>query len=160
MRTSHLRWLYAAVIMAGLLSVAMLRMHSQHPARLIEGEWKELQWEYEQVNRADTENAHFKRIGEEVKALIGEKLVIHKSEVWRFLPGGQLQLEGQQGHKTINWKLSGRGHILELKHRGAKESYNVVTLNDSLLVIHFDTDLEVRGIAKLTFIKTLKNDAL
>lgn len=147
-------WIVYTLIL-GIVFTAILTLiqYSKSPAHLILGQWKESSWEYEMVNKVDTETTHYKKISEEVKNLIGENLVIHKSEVWKFLPNGELELHGPDGQKSLNWRLNGRGHILELVDTKTKESYNVSKLTDSSLVINFDTDLEVRGIAKLTFIK-------
>jgi hypothetical protein len=150
-------WLvYISVISLGLMCIAVMGSTAKNPAGLITGEWKELSWEYEKVNKADTERVHYKEISDEVKELMDEKLVIHTSETWQFLPNGKLKLHTAKGHKTLSWKLNGRGNLLEIKDEKAKESYNISELNDTLLVINFDTDLEVRGIAKLTFIKNKK----
>jgi hypothetical protein len=145
--------IYLLIISSAFLVMLSLIHYAKSPTKLILGEWKESSWEYEMVNKIDTETTHYKKISEEVKNLIGENLVIHKSEVWKFLPNGELELHGPEGQKSLNWKLNGRGHILELVDTKTRESYNVSKLTDSSLVINFDTDLEVRGIAKLTFIK-------
>lgn len=137
--------------------ITILITKAKNPSSLILGEWKERSWEYEMVNKVDTINLHYKKISAEVKGLIGENLVIHKSETWQFLPNGKLILRGPGHPKIVDWKLNGRGHILELKYLNAKESYNISELTDSTLVINFDTDLEVRGIAKLSFASIKKN---
>lgn len=136
-----------------LLLIVILFQASQNPSRLLVGSWKELSWEYEKVNKNKSEKENLREISEEVKALIGQKLSIHQAETWLFRPNGDLLLKTKDGVKKLHWKLNGRGHVLELTDSNNKENYNITELNDSTLVINFDTDMEVRGIAKLTFAK-------
>lgn len=143
--------IYITIILTFSLSIFIILRNAKNPETILVNKWKELSWEYEMVNNIDSNTTHFKEISNEVKTLIGENLVIHRSETWQFLPNGKLILQGPDGIKTVNWRLNGRGNILELKHMNTKESYNISELTDTTMVINFDTDLEVRGIAKLSF---------
>jgi len=150
-------FIYTTVIGIGLLSFVIMITKAASPESILLGEWKEQSWEYEKVNKSDKDVTHFKQISDDVKDLLGENLIIHKAETWRFLPNGRLRLQGEDHSETATWRLKGRGHILLLKHPQKEvENYNIVLLNDTSLVINFDADMEVRGIAKLTF-KKIKN---
>jgi hypothetical protein len=61
---------------------------------------------------------------------------------------------GTDTAREVRWKLKGRGHILELEYDNRiVEHYNLTELNDNTMVLNFDSDIQVKGIAKLTFIK-------
>lgn len=128
---------------------------SKNPENSIEGQWDELIWEYEKVDKNDTLNQDFKNISEYVKDIIGENLVIHKAESWKFFPNGKLVLEGKEHSKQVTWCMKGRGNILEIKYDNQNiEHYNITELTKDKMVLNFDTDVHTRGIARLTFIKT------
>lgn len=152
--------LYSGVFCLGLFAFLILFHFSENPVQVIVGNWEERSWEYEKVNKTSKEKEPYKEISEEVKELIGQKLAIHTAETWQFRPNGDLILVGSKEQKKIRWKLNGRGHVLELKDNTNKENYNITVLNDSSMVINFDTDMEVRGIAKLSFVRKQRNHDL
>jgi hypothetical protein len=117
----------------------------------ITGEWKEMNWEYEKVD-GSASVAKKGLISEEVKNKIGQHLVIHTAESWEFLPNHQLKLITAEGTKTVYWFIKGRGHILQLKYGNNKtENYNISRLSGDTLTLNFETKIQARGIAKLTF---------
>ncbi|MBL7932594.1 MAG: hypothetical protein JNL60_11870 [Bacteroidia bacterium] len=155
-----LRLLYFSVFIIAISGLLTAFSFSRSPAKTIIGGWEECAWEYEKVNKLPPERNNYRDISDEVKDLIGQKLSIHTSETWLFLPNGKLVLYGPQGHRIIKWKLNGRGHVLELRDEDRIENYNITELNDSSMVINFDTDMEVRGIARLTFARKHKHHDL
>jgi hypothetical protein len=128
-------------------------VHSNYnPERLVLGEWDELVWAYDKVNSNDSNVAKYKTITDEVKNNIGENLIIHESEHWHFLPNGVLLLKGKNSVKKAHWIIKGRGHILQIKHEDKGiENYNIVHISDHQLVLNFEWDIEIRGIAQLSF---------
>jgi len=134
------------------LFVTLISM-SRNPELQIEGEWKELAWEYEKVDRNDTVKSDFNPVSFYVKDVAGLDLIIHKAEKWKFCPDGRLILEGKGYSKEIVWVIKGRGNILELKYGNTIEHYNLTELSDDKLVLNFDTNTNTRGIARLTFQK-------
>jgi hypothetical protein len=132
----------------------LLLFFSNNPEKQIEGEWKELSWEYEKVDKPkdSTTILSYKTSSDFVKQIVGENLIIHQAESWNFLPNGQLVLSNLKGKKIVQWRLKGRGNILEIKHnKDTVEHYNVTKLENGQLILNFDSDMHVRGIAKLTF---------
>ncbi len=125
-----------------------------NPEKRIVGEWKEKSWEYEKVHRkADVSNFE-DTISDKVKEQLGKHLMIHTAETWCFHPDGTLILKGNNTEKTVAWRLKGRGHVLQLRHdNGITEHYNLTELGDNQMVLNYDSDMQVRGIAKLTFEK-------
>lgn len=149
--------LYIGVIGTGVASFLIMIFLAESPEQVIVGEWTEQAWEYERVNKANGDSVPTKEITDEVKHLIGQNLIIHQAETWQFLPNGKLKLLGDKANKTASWNIKGRGHILTLQYQNTNfENYNISELTDTSLVINFDADIEVRGVAKLIFKKTNK----
>jgi hypothetical protein len=133
-----------------------LLFFSSNPEKQLEGQWKELSWEYEKVDKPtkNGDSLDYKKCSDFVKKTVGENLIIHQAETWHFLPKGKLILSSATTEKMVEWRLKGRGNVLEIKYdQGAVEHYNVTTLENGQLVLNFDSDMHVRGIAKLTFEK-------
>lgn len=125
---------------------------TESPEMTILGRWKEAKWEYEKTQEVITDE----KFSAEIKELIGERLFIHKAEVWRFLPEQKLILIHADGSQDIgSWVLIGRGHILKIIYQGNTiEQYDIIELNNEQMVLNFDIGMEIKGIAKLTFRKT------
>lgn len=124
------------------------------PEKRIIGSWKEKSWEYEKVESkaqlADLKSS----LTDEVKMQLGKHLKIHTAESWYFYPNGILVLEGDDTKQECSWSLKGRGHILQLKYSdGIVESYNLTDLDQTRMVLNFTSEMDVRGLAKLTFEK-------
>lgn len=150
----------AIVIYIVFIVIVVSAMHGimenvESPERKILGSWKELAWEYEKVYSHAARNAIDRdTISQTVKDQLGQHLVIHSAERWQFNPDGTLLLMGTDTAREVRWKLKGRGHILELEYDNRiVEHYNLTELNDNTMVLNFDSDIQVKGIAKLTFIK-------
>ncbi|HLP12523.1 MAG TPA: hypothetical protein VK177_11375 [Flavobacteriales bacterium] len=128
-----------------------LRSQVESPERLILGVWYEQAWEYEKVG-TPADLSYKDTVSESVKNQLGKHLVIHSAETWHFEKNGVLWLIGHGQAKQARWRLKGRGHILELEHRNhVIEHYNLTEITPDRLVLNFDSDIQVRGIAKLTF---------
>lgn len=138
-----------------LLSLTVMTGMAENPEKKLEGSWKECIWEYEKVDKNDTINSDFKFLSGYVKQIASQNLIIHKAEKWIFLPNQKLILKGEKSTKEITWSIKGRGNILELKYDNNNiEHYNLTELSNDKLVLNFNTDTELRGIARLTFEKT------
>lgn len=125
---------------------------SDNPERSIVGEWKELAWEYEKTNIPIAERN--KISSAEIKKNIGQKRIIHEAETWTFLANGKLKLAGKNSLKIVDWRIKGRGHILQIKYENnLVENYNISVLGKDKLILWFESDFEVREITKLIFNK-------
>ena len=99
-------------------------------------------------------NADFKNVSGYVKEIASQNLIIHKAEKWIFMPGKELILKGKEATKKLTWSIKGRGNILELKYNdNSVEHYTLSELSEDKLVLNFNTNTDVRGIARLTFEK-------
>jgi hypothetical protein len=94
-------------------------------------------------------------IADTLRQLIARDRIIHQAETWRFLPDGSLLLKSLTGsQKAARWSLKGRGHVLFMQYnQKSQESYDIVKITSDELVLHFHTDMQIRGIAKITFKK-------
>lgn len=146
---------YISFFAFGVFLFVTLISMANSPEATIEGEWKELVWEYEKVDKInDTTKSDYDNVSYYVKDVAGQDLVIHKAEKWIFCPNGKLILEGNDYSKEVSWNIKGRGNILELKYDNNNvEHYSLTELSNDKLVLNFDTDTHTRGIARLTFEK-------
>lgn len=124
------------------------------PTEHIQGSWKEISWEYEKSENANID----KKISDAIKTEICKELIIHEAEVWNFSSNGNLELTSEMNNETLSWTMKGRGNILELSHNSNKlEHYNIQVLNNNQMVLYFSTDIQAKGIVKMTFEK-IKED--
>jgi hypothetical protein len=131
-----------------------LKRRVQSPERLIVGTWNERSWQYEKVGSPQDLQALQSQdlMAQSVKDQLGKHLVIHSAEVWQFKRDGVLLLHGRDTTKEVRWKLKGRGHILELQYAdNLIEHYTLTELTPTSMALNFDSDIQVKGIAKLTF---------
>lgn len=147
--------IYVTVLLLVVFGMLWVMDSVQSPEHQILGTWSERSWEYEKAYSHATRKAiHRDTISQSVRDQLGKHLVIHSAETWKFNADGTLLLHGADTTKEVKWKLKGRGHILELEYADSViEHYNLTELNDSKMVLNFDSDIQVRGIAKLTFDK-------
>ncbi len=143
--------------LAGFLCLFLVLMsNASSPDRLILGSWEEVSWEYEKVNaHPDEKTLPGQVIEDGMRQRIAGDLIIHKAEKWQFLPDGTLRLsDGAAMNNAVQWSLKGRGHVLMMQYDQAlEESYTIAKLTENEMVLHFHTDIEVRGIAKIAFKK-------
>lgn len=154
MRRSRLLLLLPFLLLAGLLTSAFLSGAIRHPEQAILGKWKETSWTYELVHT---------KLGEKDKLQaatnptlehdVFNQLIIHQSEEWNFGKQSLLLLDKQKRKPVnVNWKLKGRGHILQLTYTGgATEYYQIKELTDTKMVLHFENELHAKGIVKIEF---------
>jgi len=148
-------FIYIAMLVFAFLGMILVFDHVESPEQLILGSWKEHSWEYEKAySPATLKVMNRDTISQSVKDELGRHLIIHSAEIWDFNPDGTLVLHGSDTTKQVKWKLKGRGHILELEYANRViEHYNLTELNENTMVLNFDSDIQVKGIAKLTFNK-------
>ncbi len=142
-----------------ILSSAFIVSESSSPEDLIIGKWEEVSWEYERINNHyGTFDSEF---DEHQQSEIRQNLLVHEAEIWHFEKGGKLSLTNtDQTKRHVQWTAKGRGHILELNYEDAfLEDYHIQDITKDSMVIHFNFDLQVRGIVKLTFAKLQEKNA-
>ncbi|MCO6358507.1 lipocalin family protein [Roseivirga pacifica] len=145
----NIKYLYIVFLLT-LVLLASTKSRFLAPDKLIVGSWEEVSWEYEKVNHKGGSSFE---IDEKQKQEITKNLVIHQSETWEFNDDGSLIFyDGEKVKESLAWNVKGRGNILELIHNNKTlEDYEIQEITKDSLVIHFHSDLQVRGIVKLTF---------
>lgn len=114
------------------------------------GMWTEQNWEYEAPSAINLKNSTsgVKPIG----ASTPNYLVVHQSEIWQFDKNGNLYIHSPQSIKEAKWSIKGRANVLVLYYpNGMREHYNISHISTDSLVLNFESQIQARGIAKLTF---------
>jgi hypothetical protein len=153
MKSNYILFSFLIGIIAFVFTSLIWITKTQHPEILLRGEWKEVSWNYERVDKKGQETQL--NLDDEVKQEISKNLIIHQTEKWEFKKGSTLILKAKGGNKTkLKWRLKGRGHILKLIYNdGMKEFYQIKELTKDKLVLHFENDIHARGIVKIIFTK-------
>ncbi|WP_159076327.1 lipocalin family protein [Flagellimonas amoyensis] len=146
MRLGPIYLFFALLIVAS----GWLLLDQESPESLILGEWEEVAWKYEKLDHGDMMGFDIDKLQ---KQEICKNIIIHEAETWRFNPDGTLSfLDENEIKENLKWNIKGRGHILELHHKNnIVEDYQVVEVTEDELVVQFNSDLQVRGIVKMTF---------
>lgn len=138
----------------GVVSASVLGIASTNGTdKQIVGNWVEIDWVYEKVDAYDNyDDAEKKQVPEFIKQSIGEQLIIHEAETWHFMPDGRLLLQKEDGEEELQWRIKGRGHILQLKHdNNVIENFEIAGIDKENMYLHLETEVQARGIAKLIF---------
>ncbi|ANW95640.1 hypothetical protein AXE80_04815 [Wenyingzhuangia fucanilytica] len=148
-------YIYGAIFFVCTLVVCLVLNNAKNPNDDIVGLWKEVAWKYEK-----TPSHYTLDFSNEDKQVITENMMIHKAEVWEFMPNGEIKLTQENGDvKLLNWRLKGRGHVLKLIENNVNnEHYNLYYVGENILELHFRTDLQAKGIVKLTFKRINKTE--
>lgn len=138
-------------LLAGLYFTLLSLQES--PVEHIVGEWKEVSWEYEKLDSLNRNvNGFDYMLTDHIKEEISKHLVIHKAETWKFSEDEVLEMEGNDIRKSLHWTLKGRGNILQIDgQEETLEYYEIQELSADRMVLHFNFDMQVRGIVKMTF---------
>ncbi len=142
-------WICLVLILA--MCFGFVFASGDSPEKILPGSWKETEWMYEKVEHNKKGKSDYKSISESIKQEIVEALVIHEAETWKFNNDGTLELLGSVTKEPpLHWKMKGRGNILVLSHvDGREEHYNINRLTNEEIVIHFESDIQARGIVKI-----------
>ncbi|GAB3652222.1 hypothetical protein GCM10028791_21670 [Echinicola sediminis] len=152
----RIKAMYLAVVFLMWAAVATLLANDSSPDSKLLGQWKEVMWSYEKLDPKDKVNSELSLlISDQLKKEISKGLVIHKAETWEIMPDGKLLLHKTGGdQEELQWRLKGRGHVLKLYGKGTcLEHYQIQKLTADTLEIHFNSDLQARGIIKMKFVK-------
>ena len=150
-----LRPLLISLMVLAFLAISwgFVMFSSETPELKLQGRWKETEWVYEKVERKGQAG---NSLSEDVKREITEGMVIHAAESWKFYTDGSAILTSVSGEATLlKWHLKGRGHVLVLTHEdGRAEKFHIQKLKGNLMELHFESDLQLKGIVKIVLNKT------
>ncbi|AWW32090.1 hypothetical protein DN752_19190 [Echinicola strongylocentroti] len=150
-----IKLMYAGVIVLLFGVVITLVANDVSPERKLIGKWEEVMWKYEKLDSPEGNVLDSFHINDQLKQEISRELVIHKAETWEVRPDGTILLH-KKGEEVdeLHWRLKGRGHVLKLfGHGDSLEHYQIQQLTDDTMEIHFNSDLQARGIIKMVFVK-------
>lgn len=143
-----------AAVFAVLACLSFTIKAYHDPETVILGSWKEVHWEYERVYHSAHIDRAITSAPQEVKQMSATDLGIIDAESWVFNPDGSLILSNHHIKKQASWKIKGRGNILMITYDNNRvERYNIASLTKGKLELHFDTDANIRGIAKVSCVK-------
>jgi hypothetical protein len=144
-------FIYTSVFAMVLSLYFTLISFQSSPESSILGEWREVSWEYEKVESLPDTGFDY-HLTDHIKSQLAESLIVHEGEVWRFASDERLEMTGESPTKSLQWKLKGRGNILQIQGDGsATEYYHIQELSSDRMVLHFNFDMQIRGIVKMTF---------
>lgn len=139
--------LYFFALLIIICTISIIISQSSSPNDDLIGKWEEVSWNYEKAPQRQSKEINSNQLSE-----ITKNLIIHEAEIWEFNRDGSAVLYGRNSNvEKITWTLKGRGHILKLNHKNSTEHYQLYQISDDKLVIHFHTDLQAKGIVKMTF---------
>lgn len=148
--------LYVGVFLAIGLGLSWVLGTSANPEEVIVGDWQELKWEYEVVDK-NPEGLLVPKDSEVIKSAVTRDLLIHMAENWQFMPNGKLKLKNNHTDREVTWRIKGRGDILQIRYdRDTVENYNIAFLDKEKMVLNFESAIHARGIAKLTFDRAIE----
>jgi hypothetical protein len=143
------------VFLISSISVLAVTGKIKHPESLLLGEWQEVEWTYNKTNHVRSNVNKEVKLNDELKDDLSNGLYIHQSEKWSFTDKASLSLEKKDNPNIkVKWRLKGRGHILKLHYPNQQtEYYQIRTLTDKELVLHFENDVHARGIVEIVLKK-------
>jgi len=118
------------------------------------GTWKESEWTFGQIRNPHVSTTEVvDTASTELKKELGKNLLLHTAESWKFNVDNRLYIKKGNEEYVCRWYIKGRGNILEIKNEnnGITETYEIVRLSDDSLVISFDVDRQMQGLAKMKF---------
>ncbi|WP_439488256.1 hypothetical protein [Algoriphagus sp.] len=122
------------------------------PETQLLGEWKEVSWEYEKLDSLITDESFDYMLTDHIKSQISKNLIIHEAEIWNFVDEHTLEMKSNKSQNSLNWTLKGRGNILQINGSGGVVEYYIIQeISPNRMVLHFNSDMQVRGIVKMTF---------
>lgn len=140
-----------------IIGYSFMRINLNSPEDLIVGDWSESTWRYERAGSIQQKkNACSDSLSSSVKGHLGKDLMLHENETWSFLPNGELHISSpDKKTQVLYWRLKGKGDMLVIKDENKKplEHYKVTKINNNDLSLSFELDIQVKGLASMTFKK-------
>lgn len=135
-------------MLLGCLSILLMATNAHESQNSLVGKWTEQKWEYE----TDSTKVPLTSLQTTQNPTMPMQVIRHQAEVWDFQPNGTLRIASALVQKEAKWSLKGRANVLVLAYPdGQQEHYQVTQIDDKSLVINFESQIQARGIAKLTF---------
>ncbi len=130
------------------ISVAVLAFigNKYNPENEFVGSWDEIDW-----NIKETEKSVITNLGlvTPPSGTDRDSIRFHTAKSWQFKPGGVLILQDKHEEKELEWRLKGRGHILEITDGVVTEYYDINLLSDEKIELNYIAPSFVKDYARL-----------
>lgn len=140
-----------------IIGYSFVRIKMITPEDLLVGSWSESSWKYERVASPEYKKGTCEdSLSNSLKEYLGKGLFLHEDEMWTFHRNGELHISQQKGTpKVLYWRLKGKGDMLIIKdeNKNPMEHYKVTQINKDSLSLSFELDIQVKGLASMTFKK-------
>lgn len=152
----RIKYIFFALLI-GVVGYSFVRINLKSPEDLLVGNWTEDSWKYERVGSINELDTYCNdSLSNNMKEHLGKDLLLHTNETWDFLPNGELHVHvpGEEKH-ILYWRLKGKGDMLVIKdeNKNPLEHYKVTHLSKDSLLLGFELDIQMKGLASMTFKK-------
>ena len=130
---------------------SFIRLQIPSPENFLVGAWNERTWNYE---RRPSLNKEDSKVTLPTHVQLNKGLLLHEHEKWEFLEDGTLQIvDEMENVHPYKWYLKGKGDVLLIKDQENQvlEHYKITHLDKDSMVLNFELDIQVKGLARLTF---------
>lgn len=152
-----LRYIFICLAIS-IIGYSFIRINMKSPEDLIVGDWSESSWKYERVATPQQKKdvACTDSFSVALKEHLGKDLLLHENETWTFRPNGELHISSPvKTTRVLYWRLKGKGDMLVIKDKNKVplEHYKVTYIDKGTLSLNFELDIQVKGLASMTFKK-------
>lgn len=138
----------ALIIFFTSISVIALALIGKkyNPENEFVGSWEEIDWNIKGAEKSVVTDLGL------VQAQSAEEedsIRFHVAKSWKFKPGGILILEDKNEERKLEWRLKGRGHILEISDGVVTEFYDINLLSDEKIELNYIAPSFVKDYARL-----------
>lgn len=146
---------FSLFLLLSIGTYSFIRLQLPSPESFLLGEWNEREWNYERFSNTeflqqhDSNNVVLTHVPSTEKGLL-----FHEHERWEFNKDGLLQIvDNQEQVHAYKWCLKGKGDVLLIKNHNDEvlEHYKITHLDKDSMVLNFELDIQVKGLARLTF---------
>lgn len=142
-----------------IIGYSFMRLNMKSPEDILVGDWSENSWKYERVaSPGQKQGAYEDSLSGSLKEYLGKSLFLHENETWSFLQNGELHISSPNKEpKIFHWRLKGKGDMLVIKDENMNpmEHYKITYINKDSLSLSFELDIQVKGLASMTFKKCI-----
>ncbi|MDA3613702.1 hypothetical protein [Polluticaenibacter yanchengensis] len=111
------------------------------------GEWDETFWDYKKAD-----NYLLKGWGlNQSSSAPAAEVRYHQGEKWVFKADGELEILNADSVSYLNWRLKGRGNILEISDGNVTEHFDIKKYSSNKIELNYISDIQVKESARLIF---------
>ncbi len=138
----------ALILLFTSISVIVLAFigNKYNPENEFVGSWDEIDWNIKGAEKSVVTNLGLVQPPTEEDR---DSIRFHTAKSWQFRPGGVLILQDKHEEKELEWRLKGRGHILEITDGIVTEYYDINLLSDEKIELNYIAPSFVKDYARL-----------